>query len=216
MTRTASSNPNESTGSTKARILGAAEDVFAERGFDGSSTREIAARAQVNISSLHYHWASKETLYLAVFRDVFERIVTHLQTSIAKLVEDHADRAVIVDVVMGELFDFFESQPNITRLLMRRIVDPDVHAAGIEREVLVPAWDVFAAWVGRAGLGFSDRETRLFMLSLLSVLVVYLLDSPVYRSLLGSSVHEPDMRDAVRRHIIELVQLLMARSQPGE
>ena len=51
---------------TKERILQAAAEVFAERGFEGASTREIAAKAQVNISSLHYHWASKDALYIAI------------------------------------------------------------------------------------------------------------------------------------------------------
>ena len=63
MTKTALDKAREAPGSTKARILTAAEEVFAARGFQGASTREIAARAGVNISSLHYHWESKETLY---------------------------------------------------------------------------------------------------------------------------------------------------------
>jgi len=62
----------EAPGSTKARLLEAAEEVFAARGFLGASTREIAARAGVNISSLHYHWASKDTLYFAVFRNIYD------------------------------------------------------------------------------------------------------------------------------------------------
>ena len=61
--------------STKARILATAEEVFAAKGFEGASTREIAARAGVNISSLHYHWDSKETLYFAVFQNIYDRIV---------------------------------------------------------------------------------------------------------------------------------------------
>ena len=69
MAKSALDKAREAPGSTKARILAAAEEVFAARGFEGASTREIAARAGVNISSLHYHWESKETLYFTVFRD---------------------------------------------------------------------------------------------------------------------------------------------------
>ena len=65
----------EAPSSTKARILNAAEEVFAVKGFDGASTREIASKAGVNISSLHYHWESKETLYFAVFQDIYDRII---------------------------------------------------------------------------------------------------------------------------------------------
>ena len=62
MAKSALDKAREAPGSTKARILAAAEAVFAAKGFQGASTREIAARAGVNISSLHYHWESKETL----------------------------------------------------------------------------------------------------------------------------------------------------------
>ena len=65
----------EAPGSTKARFLGAAEEVFAARGYEGASTRDIAARAGVNISSLHYHWESKETLYYAVFRNIYNQLI---------------------------------------------------------------------------------------------------------------------------------------------
>src|ERR1041384_7574683 len=85
MAKSAFEKAREAPGSTKARILAAAEEVFAARGFEGASTREIAARAGVNISSLHYHWESKETLYFAVFRNVFDRIVDLLQNTLAPL-----------------------------------------------------------------------------------------------------------------------------------
>ena len=69
MARTALQKARLAPSSTKARILAAAEGVFAAKGFEGASTREIAAKGGVNISSLHYHWESKETLYFAVFRE---------------------------------------------------------------------------------------------------------------------------------------------------
>ena len=83
MAKSALDKAREAPGSTKARILGAAEEVFAARGFEGASTREIAGRAGVNISSLHYHWESKETLYLTVFRAISDRIVDLLRDTLA-------------------------------------------------------------------------------------------------------------------------------------
>ena len=73
--KTALEKAREAPGSTKARILAAAEEAFAARGFEGASTREIAARAGVNISSLHYHWESKETLYFAVFENIYLSLI---------------------------------------------------------------------------------------------------------------------------------------------
>jgi AcrR family transcriptional regulator len=200
----------EAPRSTKDRILEAAEAIFAQRGFEGASTREIAARAGVNISSLHYHWASKETLYLAVFRDVFARITHHLDAAVAPLVTPGPDgRGDLVDGVMRELFDFFAARPNVPRLLVRRIVETEAFDERLEEDVLAPAWRHFAAWTQRARL--DDRAARLFMLSVHSVLMVYLLDSGPYRAVLGGSLTDPPLRDAVRRHVADLAHALLAR-----
>lgn len=210
MTKTALEKAREAPGSTKARILAAAEEVFAARGYQGASTREIAARAGVNISSLHYHWASKETLYAGVFADIFDRIVVILREIIGPLQEKApVTPAVAVDTAMTRLFEFFADNPNVPRLIMRRIVDDTELGVGIEEAVLVPAWEVFGEWVGLFGRKLTDAESRLFMLSVHSALLVYLLDSRFYQALLGGSVRESPLRDQVRAHLVRLVQALL-------
>jgi AcrR family transcriptional regulator len=203
----------EAPGSTKGRILAAAEEVFAAKGFEGASTREIAARAGVNISSLHYHWESKETLYFAVFRNVYDRIVDLLQNTLAPLLSrhGHGKREQAIDLTMHQLFDFFADNPNVPKLLMRRIVENDEIDVGIERDVLVPAWGVFSHWLGRLGRrAVSDDDSRLFMLSVHSVLLVYLLDSRSFQTLLGGSVRSGSLRERVRHHVTQLVHRLLA------
>jgi AcrR family transcriptional regulator len=59
---------------TRRRILAAAGALFAERGFRGATMREIAQRARVNLASAHYHFGSKQALYLEVVRGEFEKL----------------------------------------------------------------------------------------------------------------------------------------------
>ena len=54
--------------STKDRILGAAEELFAQFGFAGTSLRQVTSRADVNIAAVNYHFGSKENLVNEVFR----------------------------------------------------------------------------------------------------------------------------------------------------
>lgn len=54
--------------STKDRILGAAEELFALHGFLGTSLRQVTSRADVNIAAVNYHFGSKENLINEVFR----------------------------------------------------------------------------------------------------------------------------------------------------
>ena len=49
---------------TKARLLEAAGEEFAEKGFDGATVRSICARAGANIAAVNYHFGDKEQLYL--------------------------------------------------------------------------------------------------------------------------------------------------------
>lgn len=54
--------------STKERILGAAEELFALQGFGATSLRQVTSRADVNIAAVNYHFGSKENLVNEVFR----------------------------------------------------------------------------------------------------------------------------------------------------
>lgn len=51
---------------TKSKILDFAEELFAELGFDATSTRLIAKKAGVNIAMLNYYFGGKEGLYMAI------------------------------------------------------------------------------------------------------------------------------------------------------
>lgn len=54
--------------STKDRILGAAEALFAQHGFAETSLRQVTTRADVNLAAVNYHFGSKSNLITEVFR----------------------------------------------------------------------------------------------------------------------------------------------------
>ena len=54
------------SGSTRDRILDAAEALFADRGYAGAAMRDLAARVDLNPASLYNHFPSKRALYEAV------------------------------------------------------------------------------------------------------------------------------------------------------
>lgn len=53
---------------TKTALLHAAEELFSERGYAAVGIRDIAARAEANVSSIKYHFGSKRELYLETMR----------------------------------------------------------------------------------------------------------------------------------------------------
>jgi AcrR family transcriptional regulator len=70
----------------KSHIIETAMELFAEKGFEGTSIRDIAARADVNVAMVNYYFGSKEKLFesmviqkAAYTKDVLEEIVNNKQ-----------------------------------------------------------------------------------------------------------------------------------------
>ena len=64
-------NAVESEQCTKARLLEAAIELFAEKGFSGAASRDICSRAGANIAAVNYYFGSKEKLYAEAWRKAF-------------------------------------------------------------------------------------------------------------------------------------------------
>lgn len=85
---------------TRARIITAALCLFAERGFDGVSTREIAAEAGVNPPALQYYFNSKDGLYRACAEHVAEsarELVEPMLRRAEQLLEDVAPATALIE-----------------------------------------------------------------------------------------------------------------------
>jgi len=73
---------NTDARSTKERLLDSAEALFAERGYDSVSIRDLAADADVNVAAVNYHFQGKEKLYEAV---ILRRIDAKREASLAAI-----------------------------------------------------------------------------------------------------------------------------------
>ncbi|HUH48702.1 MAG TPA: TetR family transcriptional regulator [Mycoplana sp.] len=75
--------------STKDRILGAAEELFAQFGFSGTSLRQVTSRADVNIAAVNYHFGSKENLVNEVFRRRMDEMSAQRLARLRAAAEQH-------------------------------------------------------------------------------------------------------------------------------
>ena len=75
--------------STKDRILGAAEELFAQFGFTGTSLRQVTSRADVNIAAVNYHFGSKENLVNEVFRRRMDEMTAQRLAALKAATEQH-------------------------------------------------------------------------------------------------------------------------------
>lgn len=75
---------NVATTDTKEQILNTAERLFAENGFAGTSLRGVVREAKVNIAAIHYHFGSKEELFIAVVQRVAKPIIQYQLQQLAE------------------------------------------------------------------------------------------------------------------------------------
>lgn len=91
--------------STRQNILDAAENVFARRGYDGGSIREICSIADVNTGSVVYHYGTKDALFDAVIeqrREAFlAEFAAHMEPAAGGTPRD------VMGAYIGFLFERF-------------------------------------------------------------------------------------------------------------
>ncbi|MBL7663896.1 MAG: TetR/AcrR family transcriptional regulator [Bacteriovoracaceae bacterium] len=101
---------------TKEKILHAARTLFAIKGFDGASIREIAAEADVNIAAVNYHFTSKELLFMQVIEWVFSDTTNKIR---ARRAENPQEK---VEDLAVWLFNFFLESSDILRSVFKMML----------------------------------------------------------------------------------------------
>ena len=87
---------------TRERIIKAAERLFAERGYDGTSIRAIVAKARVNQAAINYHFDGKDGLYREVLRAAF-RALTEQQLEHADEMKAMSREAALAEFIRRQL-----------------------------------------------------------------------------------------------------------------
>jgi AcrR family transcriptional regulator len=117
---------------THERILDAAEKLFADQGFNGTSLRDITKAADVNLAAVNYHFGDKETLYTEVIR---RRIVPINQARLARLEAAIADSPAqlpplrdVLEILVRPVFEVHQDPsrggPHIVRIIARCLMEP--------------------------------------------------------------------------------------------
>lgn len=135
--------PKESA-DLRDQILDAAELVFAEQGFAGASTRDIATKAGVNQALIRYYFGSKETL----FDDVFRRHGAKLSGRRHILLDEvltKSKKPTVEDIVLAFLAPQWEMKYSgpagaaFVRLQARLHAEPAEHFFRLRRQVYDPS-----------------------------------------------------------------------------
>jgi len=200
--------PERNPADTKERLLAAAERLFAERGFDGTSMREITQAAGCSVSAANYHFGNKEALWSAVLRQRLAPMNRDRLAALERAVRASAGRPLALEGVFEAFF-----RPPIDQLAQRRRAGPHsfprqvmarlyseapARAAALKAELFGEVTERFRAALGEALPGAGDDTLALIeQLSVASL--VHVLSGQIAE---GSLASEPDHEALVRALVL--------------
>jgi len=131
--------PQQRSLETRERLVAAALHVFAERGFAGASTREIARRAGVALAALPYHFTTKEALWKAAA----DRIFGQLGESFLRRIEglEGVDPRTRLRLLLGDFVRFQAAHPELHRLMIQEGIGKSPRLAWLVETHIRPIYD---------------------------------------------------------------------------
>ena len=190
---------------TRARLLEAAVEVFAGRGFREGTLREICQRAGANVAAVNYHFRSKERLYLQVLRDAFLRLKAEhpLEPSPTPPAGIEEARARLREVVGRLAASILGTRPSTDALLLfREMIEPTVALDRLVAEFIRPRFEALEGALSPFFAGRDERTLVLHTLSVLGQLVYYRCAGPVALRLLGERAFTPSLVEAIVDHVV--------------
>jgi len=138
---------------TRDRILSAASDLFVEKGYAATSTREIAERTGIQQPGLYRHFASKAEILKALFRKVLER-----PERIARALADRSEPAA--ERLYRFIHDTLQSLAADNRALAALLITPELQSdAFAEERAIDRAGDALMAALIATAIAEGDLET---------------------------------------------------------
>jgi AcrR family transcriptional regulator len=187
---------------TRAKLLAAAGEAFAEYGYHDTTVREICLRAGANVAAVNYHFGDKLSLYTEVLRGFARRIDVEALVS-----EPGIDPEVLLRRIIQMRFRgvFATDQPDVAfRVMMHEWARPTPAMDRVVDETFRPLYNRFREIVGAIlDLPPDHETTRLCVHSVIGQAIHYVHGRPILKHLWPELTMTPDRVDRIAAHIAD-------------
>lgn len=196
----------------RAKILAAAERLFAERGLTGVAIRELAAEAGVNGAMIHYYFGNKDGLYDAVL----ENAASTVRSLIADATGGDASVEQRLTSFVGAYAEYILSHPNLARILSREMLSGGQRFMNLIQKYAPTNYgmlrEAMSEGVRRGEMRKIDVD--LAPVSLMGMILVFQLMKPFISFGLGNIQYDEQFIKRLSNHTIDL--FLNGASVAGE
>jgi TetR/AcrR family transcriptional regulator, regulator of cefoperazone and chloramphenicol sensitivity len=189
---------------TRAKLLEAAAEVFAEIGYHRATVRNICARAGVNGALVNYHFGDKLELYA----QTLERLVSvaRLDAVRAALNQNAPPETILREAIRARLRGVAAGDQSgwLFRILAHELAQPTPAMIRVVKSVLRPLYNQVYENVGALiGLPAADEQTRLCVHSIMGQVITYVLARPILAHLWPDMKMTPENLDRIADHIAD-------------
>ena len=196
---------------TKDRLVAAATTLFAERGFHGTTVRDIAERAGANVAAGNYHYGSKKALYLEVLRAQFAEVRALLDAHGASpppAAFARLDRAALIRILRTRVRVMLEMligpPPGVHGTLMQReMVDPSEAMPVIVAEFIRPMFEEMYDIVAHLAPALDRGSVERCVHSVIGQGLFYRFTRPALLEMLAVDEYPRTLAAEVTDHITE-------------
>jgi AcrR family transcriptional regulator len=200
--------------STRAKLLDAAAQVFAEVGYPRATIREICARAGANNALVNYHFGDKLELYAEVLQHLVS--VARIEAVRAALNQKAPPETILREAIKARLRGVASGDKNgwLFKILVHEVAEPTPAMTRVIDTVLRPRYNQLYEIVGALiGLPVADEQTRLCAHSVMGQVIIYVLAGPILARLWPDMKMTPENLDRIADHVADfsLAYLRQAR-----
>ena len=192
--------PDTKPSEPRQRLLLAAEALFARKGYDGATVREICDRAGMNVAAINYHFGDKERLYIAAVRHAHACGVADAGPPPVLAGLTPAERLRAFVAAMLKNMDS-PARPESMQLLMRELSLPSPATVSVVEDFIRPmAMGLFAILVELLP-DLPERQRLMVGFSVVGQCLYYRQNRTVSTLLFGAAAIDALSLDAVTEHI---------------
>ena len=188
---------------TRARLLNAASEIFADVGYDAATTRDICLKAGANAAAVNYHFGDKLGLYVAVLQSIIGPDSVRLQEQAMPQSKPEIALRKFIDAIFENLFSAGSADRN-SRIMVHELSSPTPALAQVVENIIRPRAKLLSALVSRyTGHAPASLETRLAVHSVIGQVVHYVHARAVIRMIWPNWSFDAAMRKRIVAHIAE-------------